>query len=123
MAAIEKRVRQDETVLKAMDTIKQYCASRKCNSCVILDDCGYCMFRDGCQIPCFWQMNIEGATVMGNSGQERLREQKRQRLEEAVHSIHKWLCTYGDPYTTVVVSQDRVVVNEEYMSIPLSVPD
>lgn len=115
--------RQDETVMKSMDTIKRYCASRECNSCVILDDCGCCMFRDGCQAPRFWETSIEEGAVMRSSGQEQLLEQKRQKLEEAVYSVHEWICKYGDPYTTVEVSQDRVVVNEEHMSIPLSVPD
>lgn len=60
---------------------------------------------------------------MSISGQEKLREQKRQELEEAVHSVHEWICKYGNPYTTILVRQDGAVVNEEYMSVPLPVPD
>lgn len=50
-------------------------------------------------------------------------EQKRQEFEEAVKPIHDWLCKYGDPYTTVAVMQDRATVHQEYMTIPLPVPD
>lgn len=51
---------QNRTVLKAMDTIRQYCAEKKCEDCVIPDGCGYCMFRDGCQIPSFWKIKPYG---------------------------------------------------------------
>lgn len=44
---------------------------------------------------------------MSISGQEQLKEYKRQEFEEAVKPIHDWLCKYGDPYTTVAVMQDR----------------
>lgn len=50
-------------------------------------------------------------------------EKKRQEFEEAVKHIHDWLCKYGDPYTTVAVMQDRATVHQEYMTIPLPVPD
>lgn len=57
------------------------------------------------------------------SGQDQLREKKRQDFEAAVDSVHEWICKYGDPYTTVVVSQDKAIVQEENMVALLSVPD
>ncbi len=50
-------------------------------------------------------------------------EKKRQEFEEVVKSIHDWLCKYGDPYTSVTVMRDRATVHQEYMTIPLPVPD
>lgn len=60
---------------------------------------------------------------MSISGQEQLREQKRVELELAVKPLHEWLCKYGDPYTTVMVMQDRAAMCQEYMTVRLPVPD
>jgi len=51
------------------------------------------------------------------------RATKNLEFEKAVKPIHDWICKYGDPYTAVVVMQDRATVHQEYMITPLPVPD
>lgn len=60
---------------------------------------------------------------LNTQGIYKLRKEKSEEFEEAVKPLHKWICKYGDPYTTITVMMDRATVHQEYMTIPLQVPD
>lgn len=75
---------------------------------------------------------FEASYVLVNKGEQsnlaipgvhRTWEEQRRELEEAVKPVCEWLCKHGDPYMTVVVTQDRATVHQEYMSTPLLIPD
>lgn len=51
------------------------------------------------------------------------KKQRMQEFTEAIKPIHDWLVKYGNPYTTVMVTQESAKVTETFMGIPLEIPD
>jgi len=46
-----------------------------------------------------------------------------EELKEAAQPLHQLLCRYGDPHTTVVITQGFINVMQDEIGAPLPVPD
>jgi len=44
-------------------------------------------------------------------------------LKEAAQPLHELLCKYGDPHTSIVITQSSVKVVQDEIGMPLPVPD
>jgi len=45
------------------------------------------------------------------------------QLMEAASALHQMLCEYGNPHTTITITQAFVNVMQDEMGVPLPVPD
>ena len=46
-----------------------------------------------------------------------------EELKEAAQPLHNMLCEYGDPHTTIIITQGFVSVMQDEIGVPLPVPD
>lgn len=46
-----------------------------------------------------------------------------EELKKAAEPVIELLNKYGSPYTTVIIQQDKIVVTQDVMGIPLPVND
>ena len=46
-----------------------------------------------------------------------------EELKKVAQPLHQMLCKYGDPHTTIMITQDFVKVMQDETGVPLPVPD
>lgn len=55
--------------------------------------------------------------------QEIAKKEADKDLLEAAEPLHKWLCKYGNPHVSAIVSQDGIKLVFDELGFPLQPPD